>query len=44
MLEPDSLLCVAIVHPLNRPPEHLERYFAEQRFNDTVTREGSHDL
>jgi SAM-dependent methyltransferase len=40
VLEPDGLLCVAIVHPLNRPPEHLEDYFAEQRFSDAVTRNG----
>lgn len=38
VLEPEALLCVAIVHPLNRPPEHLESYFAEQRFSGAVTR------
>jgi len=40
VLEPNGRLCVAIVHPLNRSPEHMEDYFAEQRFSDTVTRNG----
>jgi ubiquinone/menaquinone biosynthesis C-methylase UbiE len=27
VLEPGGLLCLAIVHPLNRPAEHLDDYF-----------------
>jgi SAM-dependent methyltransferase len=40
VLEAGGVLCLAIVHPLNRPPEHLENYFAEQRFSEPVTRRG----
>jgi SAM-dependent methyltransferase len=40
VLEPEGLLCVAIVHPLNRPPEHLEDYFAEQGSSEAVTHNG----
>jgi ubiquinone/menaquinone biosynthesis C-methylase UbiE len=40
VLEPGGRLCVAIVHPLNRPPEGLDEYFEEQRFKDVVTRNG----
>ena len=35
-----AVLCVAIVHPLNRPPEHLGAYFTERRFSETATRDG----
>lgn len=40
VLEPGGALCIAIVHPLNRPAEHLERYFEELRYSETVTRNG----
>ncbi len=40
VLEPGGVLCMAIVHPLNRPATHLERYFEEQRFSEAITREG----
>jgi SAM-dependent methyltransferase len=40
VLEPGGRLCLAIVHPLNRPSERLERYFDEQRFADRLEREG----
>lgn len=31
VLEPGGRLCMAIVHPLNRPPEALADYFTERR-------------
>jgi SAM-dependent methyltransferase len=40
VLEPDGVLCIAIVHPLNRPADQLEDYFGEQRFSEPVTRRG----
>ena len=40
VLEPGGVLCVAIVHPLNRPSEALEDYFAHQRVAETVERDG----
>lgn len=40
VLEPGGVLCAAIIHPLNRPPEALEDYFTEQRFREPVTRRG----
>lgn len=40
VLDPGGILCVAIVHPLNRSAEALEHYFTERRFSDVVTRRG----
>lgn len=40
VLEPGGVLCIAIVHRLSRPPEHFDGYFSEQRFTETVTRNG----
>jgi SAM-dependent methyltransferase len=40
VLEPDGVLCLAIVHPLNRPAEHFDDYFSEHRFTEAVTRNG----
>jgi SAM-dependent methyltransferase len=40
VLEPGTTLCLAIIHPLNRPPDHLENYFEEQRFAEKVSRNG----
>jgi SAM-dependent methyltransferase len=40
VLSGGGLLCVAIVHPLNRPPEVLEDYFTAQRVAKTITRDG----
>lgn len=40
VLESGGRLCVAIVHPLNRPPEALDDYFNERRFADKVERDG----
>jgi SAM-dependent methyltransferase len=40
VLEPQGLLCIAIVHPVNRPAEHLDDYFREQRFSDVIARDG----
>jgi SAM-dependent methyltransferase len=40
VLEPGGVLCVAIVHPINRPAEHLEDYFSERRCSEAVTRDG----
>jgi SAM-dependent methyltransferase len=40
VLEPGGILCAAIIHPLNRPPEHLDDYFREHRFSETITRGG----
>ena len=40
MLEPGGRLCLAIVHPLNRPPEALEDYFEEHRFAESFERDG----
>lgn len=40
VIEPGAALSMAIVHPLNRPAERLEHYFTEQRFSDSVTRDG----
>ena len=40
VLEPGGRLCVAIVHPLNRPPAALDDYFEEQRFADEFERDG----
>ena len=41
VLDPGGLLCIAIVHPLNRPAEHLaDYYFTEHRVSDVVTRNG----
>ena len=34
------MLCIAIIHPLNRPAEHLDDYFSEQRLAETITRSG----
>ncbi len=38
VLAPGGVLAVAIVHPLNRPVEHLREYFDEHRVTDVVTR------
>jgi len=40
VLEPGGRLCLAIVHPLNRPPAALEEYFEEHRFAEEVERDG----
>jgi SAM-dependent methyltransferase len=40
VLEPRGVLCIAIVHPLNRPAEHLETYFREHRVSDAITQDG----
>jgi SAM-dependent methyltransferase len=40
VLEPGGLLCIAIVHPLNRCAQALTDYFAESRFSEVVTRRG----
>jgi SAM-dependent methyltransferase len=40
VLEPSGVLCIAIVHPLNRPAEHLGDYFSERRFSEAITRDG----
>jgi SAM-dependent methyltransferase len=40
VLEPGGMLCLAIVHPLNRPRDALEDYFAAQRVVETVERDG----
>jgi SAM-dependent methyltransferase len=40
VLEPGGLLCIAIIHPLNCSAEHLDDYFSEQRFAETITRSG----
>lgn len=40
VLKPGGRLCLAIVHPLNRPPEALGDYFSERRFADEVERHG----
>jgi SAM-dependent methyltransferase len=40
VLRPARPLAIAIVHPLNRPDEDLDRYFETLRFHDAVTRDG----
>ncbi|MGO9976704.1 MAG: class I SAM-dependent methyltransferase [Solirubrobacteraceae bacterium] len=40
VLEPGGVLCVAIVHPLNRPAEGLQEYVTASRFCGSVTRRG----
>lgn len=40
VLEPGGRLCLAIVHPLNRPPEALDDYFEEHRFAEEFERDG----
>lgn len=40
VLELGGVLCVAIVHPINRPAEHLDDYFSERRFSEAITRDG----
>ncbi len=40
VLEPGGVLCMAIVHPLNRPAEHLDDYFSDQRFYEPLTLRG----
>lgn len=40
VLEPGGVLCIAIIHPLNRPADHLDDYFSEQRFAEVITRNG----
>jgi len=40
VLEPGGRLCLAIVHPLNRPAEALEGYFDEHRFAEQFERDG----
>jgi ubiquinone/menaquinone biosynthesis C-methylase UbiE len=40
VLEPGGRLCAAIVHPLNRPAEHLTGYFAHRYVSQTVERDG----
>jgi SAM-dependent methyltransferase len=40
VLEPGGVLCIAIIHPLNRPTEHFDNYFSEQRFTEVITQHG----
>ena len=40
VLEPGGVLCMAIVHPLNRPAAHLDDYFSDQRFSERLTLKG----
>jgi SAM-dependent methyltransferase len=40
VLEPNGRLCLAIVHPLNRPPAALGDYFGEHRFAEEFERDG----
>ena len=40
VLEPGGILCIAIVHPLNRPESHFADYFSEHRCSESVTRDG----
>jgi len=40
VLEPGGCLCLAIVHPLNRPPEGIDDYFSEHRVATRVARDG----
>lgn len=40
VLRPANPLVIAIVHPLNRPDEDLDRYFETLRFHDAITRAG----
>lgn len=40
VLRPANPLAIAIVHPLNRPNEDLDRYFETLRFHDAITRDG----
>ena len=40
VLEPGGRLCLAIVHPLNRPAEGLDDYFSEHRVATRVARDG----
>lgn len=40
VVEPGGRLCLAIVHPLNRPAEALEDYFDEHRFTERFERDG----
>jgi SAM-dependent methyltransferase len=40
VLERGGRLCLAIIHPLNRPAEALEDYFSERRFADEIERDG----
>jgi ubiquinone/menaquinone biosynthesis C-methylase UbiE len=40
VVEPGGRLCLAIVHPLNRPAETLEDYFEEHRFAERFERDG----
>jgi SAM-dependent methyltransferase len=36
VLEPGGLLCIATVHPFNRPPDSMANYFAEHRVSQTI--------
>jgi SAM-dependent methyltransferase len=40
VLEPGGVLCIAIIHPLNRPSEHFDDYFRDQRSVEVMTRNG----
>ncbi len=40
VLEPGGVLCLAVVHPLNRPVEFLGDYFTERRISEVVARRG----
>lgn len=40
VLRDGGVLCVAIVHPLNRPPEVLDDYFTPQRVASAIERDG----
>jgi SAM-dependent methyltransferase len=40
ILEPGGRLCIATVHPFNRPPEGITTYFAERRVSDAAEHRG----
>jgi SAM-dependent methyltransferase len=40
VLQPGGVLCIAIIHPLNRVAEHFDDYFSEQRFTEVIARDG----
>ncbi len=42
VLEPGGRFCLAIVHPLNRPPAALDDYFEEHRFVEKLELGGLH--
>jgi SAM-dependent methyltransferase len=40
VLEPGGVLCISVIHPLNRPAEHVDDYFSEQRFSERMILKG----